>query len=60
MKKSDAKIKIEVGVASPTDVNKASLKDVPTKRYKSPEERQQIIGELRSVPKRDVYTSRNY
>ena len=60
MKKSDAKIEKEVGVASPTDVNKASLKDVPTKRYISPEERQQIIGELRSVPKRDVYTSRNY
>ena len=27
----------------------------PKKRYISPEERQQIIEELRSVPKRDIY-----
>ena len=37
-KKSDAKIEVEVGAASPTDGNKASLKDVPKKRYISPEE----------------------
>ena len=37
-KKSDAKIEVEVGAASPTDGNKASLKDIPKKRYISPEE----------------------
>ena len=29
--------------------------EVPKKRYISPEERQQIIDELRLVPKKDVY-----
>ena len=31
------------------DAGKASLKDVPKKRYLSPEERQQIIDELKLV-----------
>ena len=29
--------------------------EVPKKRYISPEERQQIIDELRLVPKKDAY-----
>ena len=28
---------------------------IPKKRYVSPEERQQIINELRLVPKKDAY-----
>ena len=28
---------------------------IPKKRYVSPEERQQIISELRLVPKKDAY-----
>ena len=39
----------ESGRSSPNDVGKASPKDVPKKRYISPEERQQIIHELRLV-----------
>ena len=42
-KNSDAYIKVEEGIASWKDVN------VPKKRYISPEERQQIIDELRLV-----------
>ena len=38
---------------SKNDVN--SEIEVPKKRYISPEERQQIIDELRLVPKKDVY-----
>ena len=48
-KKFNANIETEAGVASPKDVHKASPKDVPKKRYISPEERQQIIDELRLV-----------
>ena len=40
---------IKVGRSSPKYVSKASLKDVPKKRYISPEERQQIIDELKLV-----------
>ena len=29
--------------------------EVPKKGYISPEERQKIIGELRLIPKKDVY-----
>ena len=36
-------------------VGKANPKDAPKKRYISPEERQQIIDELRLVPKKDAY-----
>ena len=42
-KKSDANIELKEGVATLKDVN------VPKKRYISPEERQQIIDDLRLV-----------
>ena len=42
-KKSDTNIEVEEGIASLKDVN------VPKKKYISPEERQQIIDELRLV-----------
>ena len=48
-KKSDANIETEAGAASPEDVNKTIPKDVSKKIYISPEERQQIIDELRLV-----------
>ena len=44
-------MKIEADV----NVHKTSPKEVPKRRYISPEERQQIIDELRLVPKQDVY-----
>ena len=53
-KKSDANIELKYielkeGVATLKDVN------VPKKRYISPEERQQVIDELRLVPKKDAH-----
>ena len=45
----------EAGRSSPKDKGGASLKDVPKKRCISLEERQQIIDELRLVPKKDAY-----
>ena len=36
------------------EIDRVSPKDVPNKRYISPEERQQIIDELKLVPKKDV------
>ena len=41
--------------SSPKDEGEASLKDYQKKRCISPEERQQIIDELRLVPKKDIY-----
>ena len=59
-KNYDANIEIEVGrasqkdvnVAIPNDVSVVSPNDVPKKRYISPEERQNIIHELKSIPKK--------
>ena len=48
-KKSDAKIQTEAGAASSKDVDRASPKNAPKKRYIFPEERQQIVDELRLV-----------
>ena len=38
------------------DTGRPSPKNLPKKRYISPEERQQVIDELRLVPKKDVYS----
>ena len=47
LRKNHSEDEIKAGRSSPKYVSKASLKDVPKKRYISPEERQQIIDELR-------------
>ena len=39
----------------PNNNKKDAEKTTPKKRYISPEERQQIIDELRLVPKKDTY-----
>ena len=48
-----------VSKKSPTKLHSMKLQndetEVPTQRYISPEERQQIIDEVRLVPKKDVY-----
>ena len=49
LRKNHSEDEIKAGRSSPKYVSKASLKDVPKKRYISPEERQQIIDELKLV-----------
>ena len=48
-RKNQSEDEIKAGRSSLKYVSKASLKDVPKKRYISPEERQQIIDELKLV-----------
>ena len=51
-KKSSAEHSMELHSKN-DDANRET--EVPKKRYISPEERQQIIDELRLIPKKDVY-----